>query len=377
MKKILLIICLLFLCSCKKNVSLNKDTFDYGAKVDIKNITDKKYKCQSKVLNTLKLGKHNDTMFCNKKEYKIKYEVIDKEKPIIWIGNTITRTPGYKEDISKELTCMDNADRTPITNITGNFDINTPGTYDLTFTCTDYSGNSSSKDFKLVVKEKNVTTGGAYTGVLTNYLDFKDVYKERKNDNTLVGIDVSKYQGDIDWQKVKDAGVEFAIIRLGYRYFYDEPLSLDPYFQKNIEGASKVGIKIGLYFYSYAKNEKDATQEANFVLDNIKGYNIEMPIAFDWESFNYFNAGQMNLFDLRGASNAFLKTIKDAGYTPVHYASKSYLEYIWLPIDYDIWLAHYTKETSYKGDYVMWQLSSNGKVDGINNYVDINVYYKN
>ena len=127
----------------------------------------------------------------------------------------------------------------------------------------------------------------------------------------------------------------------------------------------------------YAKNEKDAIEEANFVLDNIKGYNIEMPIAFDWESFNYFNAGQMNLFDLRGASNAFLKTIKDAGYTPVHYASKSYLEYIWLPVDYDIWLAHYTKETSYKGDYVMWQLSSNGKVDGINNYVDINVYYKN
>lgn len=313
MKKILLIICLLFLCSCKKNVSLNKDTFDYGAKVDIKNITDKKYKCQSKVLNTLKLGKHNDTMFCNKKEYKIKYEVIDKEKPIIWIGNTITRTPGYKEDISKELTCMDNADRTPLTNITGSYDINTVGTYNLTFTCTDNSGNSSSKDFKLVVKEKNVTTGGAYTGVLTNYLDFKDVYKERKNDNTLVGIDVSKYQGNIDWQKVKDAGVEFAIIRLGYRYFYDEPLSLDPYFLKNIEGAS----------------------------------------------------------------NAFLKTIKDAGYTPVHYASKSYLEYIWLPVDYDIWLAHYTKQTSYKGDYVMWQLSSNGKVDGINNYVDINVYYKN
>lgn len=138
-----------------------------------------------------------------------------------------------------------------------------------------------------------------------------------------------------------------------------------------------MGIKIGLYFYSYAKNEKDAIEEANFVLDNIKGYNIEMPIAFDWESFNYFNAGQMNLFDLRGASNAFLKTIKDAGYTPVHYASKSYLEYIWLPVDYDIWLAHYTKQTSYKGDYVMWQLSSNGKVDGINNYVDINVYYKN
>ena len=69
--------------------------------------------------------------------------------------------------------------------------------------------------------------------------------------------------------------------------------------------------------------------------------------------------------------------LKDAGYTPVHYASKSYLEYIWLPVDYDIWLAHYTKQTSYKGDYVMWQLSSNGKVDGINNYVDINVYYKN
>ena len=176
MKKILLIICLLFLCSCKKNVSLNKDTFDYGAKVDIKNITDKKYKCQSKVLNTLNLGKHNDTIVCNKKEYKIKYEVIDKEKPIIWIGNTITRTPGYKEDISKELTCMDNADRTPLTNITGSYDINTVGTYNLTFTCTDNSGNSSSKDFKLVVKEKNVTTGGTYTGVLTNYLDFKDVY---------------------------------------------------------------------------------------------------------------------------------------------------------------------------------------------------------
>ncbi len=377
MKKILLLICLLLLCSCKKDITLYETSFEYGASVNIKNITDKNDKCQSKMLDTLQLGNQNDTIICNKKKYQISYKVVDTEKPIIWINNTVKRSLGYNEDISKELTCMDNADRTPSTSISGEYDINTVGNYDLIFNCSDNSGNSTSKNFNLVVKNASSTSGKIYSNTLTNYLDFKEVYNKRKNDNTLIGIDVSKYQGDIDWQKVKDAGVEFAIIRLGYRYYYDEPLSLDPYFQNNIENASKVGIKIGIYFYSYAKNEKDAIEEANFVLKNIKGYNIEMPIAFDWESFNYFNAGQMNLFDLRNASNAFLKTIKDAGYTPVHYASKSYLEYIWLPINYDIWLAHYTEETSYKGKYIMWQLANNGKVDGINNYVDIDIYYKN
>lgn len=376
MKKILLIICLLLLCSCKKNPVLNSDTFSYGAKVDIKNITDKKYKCKSKILDTSQVKDYTEKIICNKKNYEIKYSVIDNVKPIIWINNTVTRNIGYNEDISQELTCMDNADRNPIKIINGDYDVNTLGNYDLTFTCTDKSGNSSSKDFKLIIKNKVQNVNGNNSNVLTNYTSFNDIYKERKNEKTLIGIDVSKYQGNIDWEKVKNDGVEFAIIRLGYRYFYDEPLTLDPYFKQNIEGATKAGIKIGVYFYSYAKNKEDAINEANFVLDNIKGYNIEMPIAFDWESFNYFNAGQMNLFDLRNASEEFLNVIKNAGYTPIHYASKAYLEYIWLPINYDIWLAHYAKQTTYQGDYLMWQLSSTGKVDGINNYVDINVYYK-
>ena len=377
MKKVILLIYLFLLCSCKlnKNISLSINEFEYGEEVYINEISN--LKCNNKI-NTLKLGNNKEIINCNNKKYEINYEVKDKTKPIIWMSNIVTRNVGYENNIAREITCMDNADRNPNCYIVGDYDVNTIGTYNLTFVAIDYSGNKSSKDFKLVIKEKTQkVVSNNYTNELTNYLPFEDVYSKRKNENTLIGIDVSKYQGNIDFQKVKNAGVEFVIIRLGYRYYYDEPLTLDPYFLQNIKGATQAGIKIGIYFYSYAKSKEDAIEEANFVLDNIKGYNIEMPIAFDWESFNYFNASEMNLYDLTEVSNTFLDTIKKAGYIPVHYASKSYLEYIWGPIKHDIWLAHYTNETTYKGDYIMWQLASNGKVDGINNYVDIDIYYKN
>lgn len=375
MKKIIILISLLLLCGCNKDITLSENTFEYFSKVDVKNIVNN-IKCESKLLDTSFIGNHEETIKCQNKNYKIKYNVVDTTAPIIWVSNSITRDIGYENDIANEISCMDNADRTPNCYIEGDYDVNTLGTYNLKYIAKDQSGNKASKDFKLIIKEKSKSTGSYTNGVLTNYLEFSDVYQKHKTDDTLIGIDVSKYQGKIDWQKVKDAGVEFAIIRLGYRYYYDEPLNIDPYYLENIKGATENGIKVGIYFYSYAKSIEDAKEEANFVLDNIKGYNIDLPIAFDWENFKYFNAAQINLFDLREISNTYLDILNSAGYETVHYGSKSYLEYIWLPVKHDIWLAHYTEKTSYKGPYVMWQLASNGKVDGINNYVDIDVYYK-
>ena len=145
----------------------------------------------------------------------------------------------------------------------------------------------------------------------------------------------------------------------------------------NIKGALENNVEVGIYFYSYATNAKEGRKQARYVLENIKDYDVTLPIAFDWESYNLWNELEISLFDLQSAANAFHDEIKTAGYTPIHYGSKNYLNAFWEPIKYDTWLAHYTnKQTDYDKDYTMWQLCNNGLVDGIKGDVDINVYYK-
>lgn len=369
------------LCSCGKikyeeNLSFNKNTFNYKEKVNIKDIVtyDDNIDIKDEIIDTKELGNYKiriDYTQNDEKKYQFfEYVVVDTEKPIIWLSNSITRTTGYDEDIAKEILCIDNEDRNPKCEIVGEYNVNKAGTYNLVFKATDKSGNIESKDFSLIIKDTIPKSNNKPT-----YTYIENVLKTYKNDNNMIGIDVSKYQGDIDWQKVKESGIEFAIIRLGYQYYFNEELSLDPYFIQNINGAIENDIKVGIYFYSYALNDIDAENQANFVIDNIKDYKITMPIAFDWENFSHINEISLNLYDLRSISNTFLKTIEKAGYYPVHYGSKNYLKTFWLPLEYDTWLAHYIDKTNYDEKYVMWQICNDGIVPGIDGYVDIDIYF--
>lgn len=214
------------------------------------------------------------------------------------------------------------------------------------------------------------------------------------------GIDVSQWNGDIDWKKVKAAGVDFAIIRVALRGYANGRLAIDPYALQNLKGAQDAGIKIGAYFFSTALNEKEAEEEAQYTIDIIKNYNITYPVIYDCEGYEYSYYRTYGLSKKQRTNNAiaFLNYIKKAGYTPMMYGSKSYLEndnkWETSRIDplFDVWVAQYPyadasknqyksydaikgEYTSYTGDYNMWQFSSQGKIAGISTNVDLNIEY--
>ncbi len=195
------------------------------------------------------------------------------------------------------------------------------------------------------------------------------------------GIDVSSYQGNIDWNKVKADGIDFAIIRIGGRGwgsagdFYE-----DSHYRQNIEGAKQAGLKVGAYIFSQAITEAEAIEEANYVLQRIRGYNLDYPIVFDWEVVNNPDARTNNLDPkiLSKAAIAFCETVKKEGYHPMVYfnAPCAYERYdLSMVKDYDFWYAQYYTKPNFYYTYKMWQYSSTGTVNGIAGKVDMNLYF--
>ena len=191
------------------------------------------------------------------------------------------------------------------------------------------------------------------------------------------GIDVSQYQKKIDWKKVAKAGVSFAMIRVGYRGNDVGGLFEDKYFEQNIEGALKNGIKVGVYFYTQAASTEEALEEASFVIKRIKKYDITMPVAFDMEYSEPSRIADLDPSEKTEIAAAFLNAVAEKGYKPIIYGSPSWLmgelELANLT-EYDTWLAHYTDETPYPFVYSMWQYSDEGKIKGIKKKVDLDIY---
>lgn len=203
------------------------------------------------------------------------------------------------------------------------------------------------------------------------------------------GIDVSKWQGKIDWKKVKSSGIDFAIIRIGYRA-EDGKIYKDSYADYNIQQADKAGLLIGVYFFSTAVNKTEAEAEAKWVAEAVKGYPISYPVVYDCENFSNTSSRMYSLSVEQRTDNAlsFLSCIESFGYKGMFYASKSDLEnsYNWeterIAAKYKIWVAHYseitypTKENpDYTGKYDMWQYTNMGKVSGISSNTDMIVSY--
>ncbi len=194
-----------------------------------------------------------------------------------------------------------------------------------------------------------------------------------------IGIDVSKYQSTINWSKVKNAGINFAIIRCGYRGYGSGVLVQDPMFASHITGARKAGLRVGVYFFSQAVNEAEAVEEASMAVSLARQYGINMPIAIDSE---YAAGGRGRADNLSKAARtqvtvAFCNTVANAGYTPMVYASKAWfsdhLNVSQFPGSYRIWVAHYAAKCGYGGRYDIWQNSSKGRVDGVSGNVDMNI----
>ena len=211
------------------------------------------------------------------------------------------------------------------------------------------------------------------------------------------GIDVSYHNGNLDWSVIKNAGVEFAILRAAYRGYGDEGTLLkDSKFAEYIRGAQAYGIPVGAYIYSQAITTKEAVQEANYILNIVKNYSLDLPIVFDYE-FSPSSKGRTNLAWAEGELNktkmtnitlAFCNTIKSAGYDVMVYANKTFLtknidHEVIENAGYDVWLAHYVNQnennyqgTNYTGDFKIWQYTSTGRIPGIADKVfDCNFMY--
>lgn len=400
MKKLLIVIMSLLVCSCSKvkdlgipeeknfDINLGENTFNVYDKVSIKSLVDDdsvEVLNENDFIDTKSIGensvlikyKHND------KTYKknINYTIIDGVAPIL-INVPATQTAILNSNYNPcdKAVFVDNYDKKPTCEIEGAYDLSKVGSYDLKYIIKDSSDNTVSKKLNLIVKQQTTTntttTTKPTTPTVRKRYKFSDAISNFKNDKTLVGIDVSRYQGDIDYEKVKNAGCEFVMMRIGVQSGFKKDVSIDSYYLKNIEKAKKAGLKVGVYLYSTAVSDKIAKEQAEWVIKTLNGTELDFPIAFDWENWQYIREYEISLYDLSSAYLTFANYIEEHGYKAMLYGSKYYLENMWMDKgDYPVWLAHYTQKTSYASDYIMWQFSQIGEIDGISSDVDLNVFY--
>ena len=233
-------------------------------------------------------------------------------------------------------------------------------------------------------------TASAFTGS-SNFMDKTYTHQDRFMASGIQqGIDVSYHNGNLNWSTIKAAGVDFAILRAAYRGYGDEgTLVKDTKFAEYISGAQSQGIPVGAYIYSQAITTAEAVQEANYILNIVKGYSLDLPIVFDYEFAGVKTGrldsawadGDIDKSDMTNIALAFCNTIKNAGYDAMVYANKTFLntnlnhEAI-ENAGYEVWLAHYTTSTNYTGEYRIWQYTSSGTIPGISNKVfDCNFMY--
>lgn len=202
------------------------------------------------------------------------------------------------------------------------------------------------------------------------------------------GVDISYHNDTVNFKKMKSAGVDFVILRVGYRgYGSSGSLNADKNFTTYIKDTLEAGLPVGVYFYSQAITTAEARDEANYVLNKIKSYKIELPVIFDYEFAEVstgrldsaWRSGKLNKTKMTNIAMAFCETVEDAGYDAMVYANKSFfteqLDHEKIEQQYGIWLAHYTTNTNYSGNYDIWQFSSTGKISGVSGDVDCNFMY--
>jgi len=211
-------------------------------------------------------------------------------------------------------------------------------------------------------------------------LDREFEYREDGVTKSLKGIDVSRYQGEIDWAKVKVAGVDFAMLRVGYRGYKEGVMVVDAMFEEYVKGALENDISVGVYFWSQAITTEEAVEEAKFVLDAIKPYRVTWPIVLDLENApgSAGRADALFSYERTDIAVAFCDTISDAGYTPMIY---SYLRWFIEEMDlsklekYDKWFAQYYNQPGFPYAMSMWQYADDGSVDGVPGDVDLNISF--
>ncbi len=304
-----------------------------------------------------------------KYENTIEYTVTDTTPPtLLNSGGSAVAELGSEFDLNDYVGFADNYDRKPVLTYTGEVDTSVCGTYPLTATATDSSGNETTWDLSVKVMETI-----PQPEVSGDPFEFEAFTMAYGGENRAFGIDVSKWQGDIDFEAVKQENCQYVIMRIGS--YYDD-YTLDSKFYRNMENALAAGIDVGVYIYTTANTEEEARDNARWIAEILDGQELDFPVVFDWEHFGTFQQYEMSIHDLNQYFEAFADELDSLGYDAMLYSSKNFLNNFWYEHkDYPIWLAHYTDETDYTGEHAMWQMSSTGRIDGIDGDVDFNILY--
>ncbi len=320
----------------------------------------------------VQLSYYNHYGFIENKMVKI--EIKDVTPPTVVVNNIVYLEKGSTTNLEETIFCADDYDDKVSCKIIGEYDLNKVGKYNLRIEATDHANNVTSKKFVLQVKEKEERTSIPTPSTKT---EFKTIYQKYKKENTLVGIDVSKWQGDINFSKIKEQGVEFVMIKIGGQSKKGGKIEMDPNFSNNIEQAIANHLKVGVYFYSHATTQKEARSQAQWVVKNLKGYDLTLPIAFDWENWNRYTTYHVSFNTLNRIASTFFDVLESKNYQTLLYSSKYYLENVWYEEEYHNWIAHYTEDDKDKNKYTMWQLCSDGVIEGIESKTDFDVLYLN
>ena len=288
----------------------------------------------------------------------------------------VTLERGGVFDVHRYVSYIDDLDPHVDLMINGEVETETPGEYPLELILEDDSGKTASFQMTVTVVEPEPSgpSGKPQTSTpAATRIRFDEFAARYLTEETMVGIDVSKWQGDVDFEKAAAAGCQFVIIRLGG---FSDGVFEDRYFADNIRNAKNAGLKVGVYWYSEEAGADMVRENAETLYTVLGGETLDFPIFFDWEDFNHFDNYEMSKRDLNEMFLAFREEARARGYEAALYGSKYYLNEVWSPrITSDgVWLAHYVDETNYEGEYFLWQ-QGYGRIDGIAGDVDVDVFY--
>ncbi|MBR0418092.1 MAG: hypothetical protein IJI66_02875 [Erysipelotrichaceae bacterium] len=265
----------------------------------------------------------------------------------------------------------DNADPQVKLSVEGEVNTKKVGTYPLNIKLEDEAGNITQWDLdvKVVSRYPKQEEEEEY-----EYL-FEDFVNEYQAEGLSFGIDVSTWQGEVDYEAAKKAGCEFVIIRIGYSH--NGKFKEDDEFKRNIEMTKKAGLKTGVYLFSYDKSEEELLATLDQVFELLGDYELELPLIFDWEDFFDYQEYEMSFKELNHLYDVFCEVVEAKGYKAMLYGSKYYLNNIWAHKDTrNVWLAQYSDWPSYEYPYRIWQVTDHGRIAGIDGYVDLNILFE-
>ena len=342
------------------NVSTNEGTLEYDT--DLDNLFPGEY--------TVNVRAVDEAGNSSSVSYRVR--VPDEEAPFVLDGGYgIEILRGSDFDIREYISYGDNADPDPELIVEGKVNPSKIGKYPLHLSLKDASGNETKWDTSIEVIRKRKEEEDDQEEEPVEFSDFR---KDQAGQGRRFGVDVSEWQGDIDFAKLKDAGCDFIMMRIGFSR--NGTLYLDKSFRANLAGAKSVGMPIGIYYYSNDKSEEEVRSVFRQIVSELGDTQLELPVVFDWENFGDFQEYGISFKDLDHLYQVFAQEAVKRGYEPMLYGSKYYLENIWrYREERNIWLAHYTDKSSYQGNYRLWQVCAWGRIDGIEGNVDLDVLF--